>query len=184
MHSMKFGILTAALAAICFIFVASLCAQQKAAQKQVQKAERGEKAEQKETEEQNEKLAMKDLPIVVQATIQKETQGAEIVGVSKESDGAKTIYEIETKIKGHTRDMLIDDKGNLTEVEEETSLASLPASVQAEIKKSTGSAKLVKLETVYNGSKTITGYSAAVEAGGKQSAVDMGPDGKKLPAGK
>lgn len=178
MSFIKYRSLAAVLIAICFLFVGSLCAQQKTAQKQT------EKAEKKETGEQAAKLAMKDLPKVVQATVQKETQGAEIVGISKESEGGKTIYEIETKVKGHSRDMLIDDKGTLTELEEETSLASVPAAVQAEIKKSVGTAKLVKLETVYNGSKVMTGYSAVVETGGKQSEVEMGLDGKKLPAGK
>jgi uncharacterized membrane protein YkoI len=184
MSLIKLRDLAAVLIAICFLFVGSLCAQQKAAQKQAEKAEKGGKAAKGETGEQAAKLAMKDLPKVVQSTVQKETQGAEIVGISKESEGGKTIYEIETKVKGHTRDMLIDDKGNLTELEEETSLASLPAAIQAEIKKSVGTAKLVKLETVYNGSKAMTGYSALVETGGKQSEVEMGLDGKKLPAGK
>jgi K+-sensing histidine kinase KdpD len=63
----------AVLVAICFLFAGSLGAQQKAAQKKVEKAEKGEKGE---TEEQAEKLALKDLPKEVQATVQKETQSA------------------------------------------------------------------------------------------------------------
>jgi len=168
----KFRGFGAVLIAICFLFVGNLCAQQKATQKQ------GEKGEQAT------KLTLKDLPKAVQTTVQKETQGAEIVGISTENEGGKTIYEIETKVKGHTRDMLIDDKGNLTEVEEETSLATVPAAVQAEIKKSIGTAKLVKLETVYDGKKVMTGYVAVVESAGKQSEVELGLDGKKLPAAK
>ncbi len=101
-----------------------------------------------------------------------------------ENEDGKTIYEIETKIKGHTRDMLIDAKGVLTEVEEEINLASLPAAVQAEINKSIGKAKLVKLEAVFNGSKVQTGFSALVELAGEQSEVEMGLNGKKLPPGK
>jgi len=156
--------------------------QQKAAQQKATKVEKQEKEEQEEGTEG--KLALKDLPKPVQATVQKETQGSEIVGISKETIEGKTIYEIETKVKGHTRDMLIDEKGVLTEVEEETSLASLPAALQAEIKTSIGKAKLVKLETVFNGSKVKTGYSALVETGGKQSEVEMGLDGKPLAKGK
>jgi hypothetical protein len=171
----KFRGFGAVLIAICFLFVGNLCAQQKATQKQGEKGEKGEQAT---------KLTLKDLPKAVQATVQNETQGAEIVGISTENEGGKTIYEIETKVKGHTRDMLIDDKGNLTEVEEETSLATVPAAVQAEIKKSIGTAKLVKLETVYDGKKVMTGYVAVVESAGKQSEVELGLDGKKLPATK
>ncbi|MBZ5497994.1 MAG: hypothetical protein LAP85_16450 [Acidobacteriia bacterium] len=164
------------LFAICFLFVGAVSAQQKAVPKKAEKGETGEAGEGK--------LAMKDLPKVVQATIQKETQGAEIVGISKESDAGKTIYEVETKVKGHSRDMLIDAKGALTEVEEEVDLASLPAAVQAEIKKSIGKAKLVKLETVANGAKVQTGFSALVDNAGKQSEVEMGLDGKPLAKGK
>ncbi|MGA2260909.1 MAG: hypothetical protein ABSH28_05700 [Acidobacteriota bacterium] len=164
---------------MCFVLVGSIWAQQKAATQQkaapqkVAKSEKGEAGEQGE-----EKLAMKDLPKAVQATVQKETQGAEIVGLSKETDAGKTVYEVETKIKGHSRDMLIDATGALTEVEEEIDIATLPAAVQAEIKKSIGTAKLVKLESVANGKKVPTGYSAVVENAGKQLEVEMGPDGK------
>jgi uncharacterized protein HemX len=156
--------------------------QQKAAQQKATKIEKEEKEEKEEGQEA--KLALKDLPKAVQATVQRETVGAEIVGISKETAEGKTIYEIETKVKGLARDMLIDEKGVLTEVEEETNLASLPAALQAEIKKSIGKAKLVKLETVLNGSKVKTGYSALVETGGKQSEVEMGLDGKPLAKGK
>lgn len=160
------------LFAICFLFAGVICAQQKAAPK---KAEKGEETEAAET-----KLTMKDLPKAVQATIQKETQGAEIVGLSKEADAGKTVYEVETKIKGRSRDMLIDATGALTEVEEQIDLATLPAAVQAEVKKSIGKAKLVKLESVANGAKVLTGYSAVVDNAGKQSEVEMGLDGKVL----
>jgi hypothetical protein len=163
----------AILFGICFLFVAAVYAQQKAVPK---KAEKGEAAEGK--------LTMKDLPNAVQTTLQKETQGAEIVGISKETDAGKTLYEVETKVKGRSRDMLIDPKGTLTEVEEETDLAILPAAVQAEVKKSIGKAKLVKLETVFNGTKVQTGYSAVVDNAGKQSEVEMGLDGKVLAKGK
>jgi hypothetical protein len=145
----------------------------KAIQKTVEKGEKGEAGEEGEGQ-----LKMKDLPKAVQATVIKETQGAEIVGIGKETDAGKTVYEIETKVKGRTRDMLIDDKGVLTEVEEETDVKSLPAVVQAEVIKSIGKAKLVKLETVLNGLKVKTGLVALVDTAGTQSEVEMGLDGK------
>ncbi len=155
------------------------------AQQNIKKGATVEKKEKDEKDEQREgKLALKDLPKPVQTTVQKETQGAKINGISKESDAGKTIYEIETTVSGHGRDMLVDDKGVLTEVEEETPLASLPAGLQATIKSTIGKSKLVKLETVMNGSKVKTGYSAIIETGGKQSEIEMGLDGGPLPKGK
>jgi len=180
----------AVLTGICFLLACAAWAQQQTSQGKAVKTEKKveKKAEKEDKEEAGEKadamLAMKDLPKAVQTTIQKETQGAEIVGISKETDQGKTLYEVETKVQGHTRDMLIDPKGNLTEVEEEVALASLPAGLQAEIQKSIGKAKLVKLESVANGTKTLTGYSATVEIGGNQSSIEMGPDGKVLAKGK
>jgi hypothetical protein len=177
----RFGLVMAVLG---LFFIGNLCAQQKTVQKKVEQPEKGEKAEKGEKEEAAAKLALKDLPKAVQATVQKETAGAEIVGITKEDEDGKTIYEVETKVNGHTRDMLIDAKGNLTEVEEEVVLTSLPAAVQAEINKSIGQAKLVKLEAVFNGKKVQTGFSALVESAGAQSEVEMGLDGKKLPPAK
>ena len=176
MNRSRLKLLAAMLFVVCSLFAGIAGAQQKAAVKKVEKAEAGEAGEGK--------LAMKDLPKAVQATVQEETQGADIVGLSKETDQGKTIYEVETKVKGRTRDMLIDAKGTLIEVEEEIDLASLPAAVQAEVKKSIGKAKLIKLESVANGAKVSTGYSALVESAGKQSEIEMGLDGKPLAKGK
>lgn len=142
-------------------------------------AQEKEKAKEKEQAKGEKKLELKDLPKAVQATVQKESQGATLVGLGTESEAGKTIYELETKISGHTRDLLIDAKGIVLEVEEETAIGSLPATVQAEVSKSLGKAKLVKLETVAKGGK-MTGYSALVDKGGKQSEIEMGPDGKVL----
>ncbi len=179
MESVTFNRASAAIFTICFMLTASAWAQQKGAAQQKAATQKVEKAEKEEKDEEAKgKLAMKDLPKAVQATVQKETQGAEIIGMSKEKDDGKTVFEIETKVKGLTRDMLIDQKGALTEVEEETDLASLAPAVQAEIQKSIGKAKLVKLETVFNGSKVKTGYSALVDNVGKQSEVEMTLDGK------
>ena len=168
------------LAFMAFLLAGGLFAQQ---QKTTQKATKVEDKEGKEEQGEG-TLALKDLPKPVQTTVQKETQGATIVGISKETDAGKTIYEIETKVSGHSRDMLVDDKGALTEVEEETALASLPAAIQAQIKTSIGKSKLVKLETVMNGAKVKTGYSALVETNGKQSEIEMGLDGKPTAKGK
>jgi hypothetical protein len=173
MHFARLKSLGVILFGISFLLVGAVWAQQKAAPK---KPETGEAAEGK--------LEMKDLPKVVQATIQKETAGATIVGLSMETEAGKTLYEVETKVNGKGRDMLIDAKGALTEVEEEIDLASLPAAVQVEIKKSMGKGKLVKLESVFNGAKIQTGYSALVDNAGKQSEVEMGNDGKVPAKGK
>lgn len=129
----------------------------------------------KETGEK--KLQVKDLPKAVQKTVEEQTKGATIKGIAKEVDKGKTQYEIETLVGSRSRDMLIDPAGRLLEVEDEIDLASLPASVQAEVKKSVGTAKLLKLESVTKGG-ALTGYEAIAEKGGKKSGVSMGTDGR------
>jgi hypothetical protein len=130
------------------------------------------------------KLALKNLPSAVQATIQKETRDSKIIGISREADNGRTLYEIETMAKGHSKDMLIDDKGNLTEIEEEIALASLPANIQTEVNKSIGKARLVKLEVVCNGAKVQHSYAALLDKAGKRSEISLGLDGRLLPAAK
>lgn len=154
------------LSCLCLFFLGAAWAQEKGGQ------EKGEK-----------KLEVKDLPKVVQATVQRESQGATIVGISAETEAGKTLYELETKVNGHGRDMLIDSKGTVVELEEEIQLGSLPAAVQAEVKKSIGKAQLVKLESVIKSGK-MTGYSALVDNLGKQTEIEMGPDGRVPPKGK
>jgi hypothetical protein len=133
--------------------------------------------ESKEKEAAGKILDTRKLPPAVQKTVQEQTKGATIVGLAKEVENGKTQYELETKINGHNRDLIIDTTGKVTEVEEEVDIATLPAAIQAEVKKSLGTAKVLLFESVtQNG--TLTGYEAAVEKGGKKSSVSMGPDGK------
>ncbi len=125
-------------------------------------------------------LDVKTLPPAVQKTVQEQTKGATIRGLSKEVENGKTQYELETKANGHNRDLLIDPEGKVLEVEEEVDIASLPATVQTEIKKNLGTGKILRLESVSK-NNSLTGYEASVERNGKQSSLAMGPDGKALP---
>jgi hypothetical protein len=138
------------------------------------------KKESAKKEEGEKKLQMKDLPAAVQKTAQEQTKGAMIVGISSENEGGKTVYEIETKVNGRSRDMLIDTTGKVTELEEQADVESLPPAVQAEVKKSLGQDKVDRFESVTTNG-VFSGYEAVVERGGKKVEVSMGPDGKVPP---
>jgi hypothetical protein len=137
-------------------------------------------AEPKEKAEAGKMLDVKKLPPAVQKTVQEQTKGATIRGLSKEVENGKTQFELETKINGHNRDLLIDPSGKVLEVEEEVELTTLPAAVQAEVKRSLAGGKLLILESVTK-NDALTGYEASVEVKGKRSSFVMGPDGKALP---
>jgi uncharacterized membrane protein YkoI len=115
---------------------------------------------------QDKKVQMKNLPAAVQKAVQDQTKGATLVGFSEEREDGKVFYEAETKVNGHTRDLLFDSAGTLLEVEEEIAPAALPAAVQSSL---STHGKILKVESVTKGS-TVT-YEAQVEKNGKKSEV-------------
>ena len=75
----------------------------------------------------DQKVELKSLPAGVQKAIRDETKGATLVGLSEEREDGKVLYEAETKVNGHTRDLLFDSTGALVEVEEEVAIDAVPA---------------------------------------------------------
>jgi hypothetical protein len=121
-------------------------------------------------------LALKDLPAAVQKTVQEQAKGAEIKNISKETEKGVTQYEVETIVNGKHRDFNVDTKGALLEVEEETSIDSIPAPAKAAILKKVGDGKLGMVETMTKGSTTL--YEAAYTTkSGKKLEVLVKPDG-------
>jgi len=112
-------------------------------------------------------VAMKDLPPAVQKAVQDQTKGAEIKGLSRETEKGKTTYEVETMLNGKHRDITLDAQGMLAEVEEETAIDSIPAAAKAAIQKKAASGKIGMVETVTHGSAVY--YEASY----------TGKDGKK-----
>jgi uncharacterized protein YpmB len=122
------------------------------------------------------KLQMKDLPAAVQKTVQDQAKGAEIKGLSKETENGKTSYEVETMVNGKHRDFIVDAKGAVSEVEVETSLDSIPAPAKAAIQKKAAGGKIGLVETMTRGGATF--YEAAYTSkDGKRHAVLVKPDG-------
>src|ERR1039457_3195539 len=76
------------------------------------------------------KLQMKDLPPAVQTTVQDQTKGAEIRGISSETEKGKLTCEIKTVLNGKHGDFLGDAKGAVTEVEVETAIESIPVAAK------------------------------------------------------
>ena len=122
------------------------------------------------------KVQMKDLPAAVRKTVQaEEAKGAKIVGLAIEVEGGKTLYEVETTVSGHTRDLLLDAAGRIVETEEETSLDAVPAAVKAALE---AHGKVGKVETVTKGVRVS--YEAVVEKNGKKTAVAVNAAGKAI----
>jgi uncharacterized membrane protein YkoI len=124
-------------------------------------------------------ITMKDLPAAVLRTVQEQSKGAIILGLSKEVEGGKTVYEVKMRANGHGKDVTIDAAGAVTEIEEEVPLESIPGAARAAIEKAAGSGQVTKVETVSAGNQTA--YEAHLRRDGKRSEVKVSADGRLLP---
>ncbi len=122
------------------------------------------------------KVKMEDLPPAVQKAVKEQTKSAALVGLSKEVEKGKTMYEVETKVNGKSRDLLLDSTGAVVEVEEEVDLSSVPAAAKAAIEKKAAGGTIKKVETVTKGSSVS--YEAAIKTkAGKNIEVGVNADG-------
>jgi len=123
---------------------------------------------------------MKDLPQVVQSTVREQSRGAVVRGLSIETEKGQTFYEASLKIKGRIRDVLIDADGNVVEIEDQITLASIPPAAKAEIVKQAGKGRILTVESITK-NNAIVAYEAHVKTAGKISEIKVDPDGKSLP---
>jgi len=122
------------------------------------------------------KLKLEDLPKPVQNTVKEQTQSATLAGLSKEVEKGKTMYEVETKVNGKSRDLLVDASGAIVEVEQETDLATIPAAAKAAIEKLAAGGKIGKVESVTQG--TVISYETTITTpAGKKHEVAVNADG-------
>jgi hypothetical protein len=138
------------------------------------------KANRGEVQDQEKKVKMRDLPAAVQKTVREQSQGAVIRGLAQETENGETNYEVELKINGHNKDVLISPNGEVVEVEEQVALESLPAAVKTAIVKAAGTGRIVLIESITKGNAVIA-YEAHVRKGGKSHEIKVGPEGQLLP---
>ncbi len=122
------------------------------------------------------KLKLEDLPPAVQKTAQDQLKGAKLSGISTETEGGKTLYEVEMDRNGKSRDVLIDKTGKVAETEDEVDLASIPAPAKSAIEKKAGKDKIVKVVSLTK-SAGIEAYEAQIKKGSKTSEYAVKPDG-------
>ncbi len=128
---------------------------------------------------QEKKLQRKDLPKAVEKTVAKESKGATIKGFATEKEDGIQTYEVELVVDGLTKDISMDAKGNILEVEQEVTMDSLSDEVKAGLKAGAGTGTIGKIESLTK-KGTVVAYEAHVSNGKKKSEVQVGPDGKKL----
>jgi uncharacterized membrane protein YkoI len=122
----------------------------------------------------DQKTTLKNLPPAVKATVDAESKGATVKGISSEKENGKTVYELETLVNGRTRDLMIDASGKVYVVEEQLDVDKAPAAVKAALE---ARGRIVTLESVMENGKTR--YEGQVQTkAGKKVAVEVDADGK------
>lgn len=125
------------------------------------------------------KLTRAQLPARVLETIDRETRGSTIKRFATEREHGVKVYEAETLLNGHTRDIQIASDGTLNEVEEEVAFNALPRSVQDGIKAKAKGADVVKVESLTKKGKVVA-YEAATRKSGYKGSLQVGPSGATL----
>jgi len=131
------------------------------------------------THAQERKIKREQLPPAVEKTVAKESEGATVKGFATEVEHGVKLYEASLTVNGHSKDILIDKNGNIVEVEEAVSMDSLPAAVQAALKKAAGSGTIQVIESLTKNGNVVA-YEAQVKRGKKRSEIQVGPNGEKL----
>jgi len=128
---------------------------------------------------QEKKIKRSELPAAVEKTVVKQSKGATIRGFREEKENGQTTYEAEMLLNGHTKDVQMDAKGVVIEVEEQVDLQAVPAEVRAGLEAQAGKGKITKIESITKKDKLLA-YEAQVVTDGKKSEVQVGPAGNPL----
>jgi uncharacterized membrane protein YkoI len=118
------------------------------------------------------------LPAAITTAFEKSYPNATIRGTAQETEGGKTVYEVESVDKGKARDLMYNVDGTVISIEEEMNAADLPAPVTAALKKLYPKATITVAEKLTEG--TTIEYELQIK-GAAVTSVAFLPDGKVVP---
>src|SRR5437764_7118422 len=127
---------------------------------------------------QEKKITRKQLPPAVEKTVAKESEGATIKGFATEVEKGQRLYEAELIVNGHHKDISMNRQGEIVEIEEEVSMNSLPAAVQAGLRKAAGAGTIGMIESLTKKGQ-LAAYEGHVKTGTKRSEIQVGPQGER-----
>jgi uncharacterized membrane protein YkoI len=122
------------------------------------------------------KVKLEELPPAVQAAVREQTKNATLVGLSTEREKGKIVYEVETKVGGKSRDLLLDQTGAVVDTEEEIDMETVPAPAKSAIQKRAAGGTISKVEKVTAGA--AISYEAVIRTkAGKTVEYAVSADG-------
>ena len=129
-----------------------------------------------------EKVPLDKAPKAVLDAAKKRFPKAEVVGVSKETEKDKTVYEVELKENGKTIDVTLTPDGAVTAIEQEIDAKELPKAVAEALDKKYPKATYNSVEVVYavtDGKESLDFYEVELTTADKKVfEVKLAADGK------
>ncbi|MDE3199195.1 MAG: hypothetical protein KGN84_22790 [Acidobacteriota bacterium] len=117
------------------------------------------------------------LPQAVKDTAKANMDNAFPVSIASAQSAQGWNYQVNTRRDGKYHDIVIDEKGKLIAVKDETDLAALPAPAQQAIRKQAAVSKILTLEKVTEGSHISYGAVIRDESSGSFVKLSVAPDG-------
>lgn len=121
------------------------------------------------------KIELKDLPPAVQATVHEQAKDLTAYSLSVEDEDGKTSYELESKVKGFSRDVHIDASGVVVEIEEEIDPSRLPEAARRAVEGAAGGGTIRKVEALTKDGATE--YEVVVTGARGKSKFTVSGDG-------
>jgi uncharacterized membrane protein YkoI len=125
------------------------------------------------------RIERSQMPDADQKTADEQSKGATVHGYFMEITGGQILYKVELTVNSHSRDVVIDSKGNVVKIEDEIAFDKLPAAVRKALQKKAGSGTITRTESITK-LGSIVAYEAKVINDGKKSELQVSPDGKPL----
>jgi hypothetical protein len=117
------------------------------------------------------------LPQAVRETAKAHMENAFPVSIGSAKGEQGWDYQVNTRVDGKYHDLVIDEKGKLVAVKDETDLVSIPPAAKATIEKQAAASKIVTLERVTEGGQISYRAVLKDDAQGKNVQVRVAADG-------
>mgnify|MGYP000408516432 CR=1 FL=1 len=123
-------------------------------------------------------MTKEQLPKAVVSAFEKAYPSATLKSASREKNGGKTCYELESMDGAQSRDIIYAADGTVIEIEESVTPASLPASVAQALSTHFPNAPIKKAEKLIRGA--VVEYEVVTTVGKQNNEVIMDEKGKIL----
>ena len=117
-------------------------------------------------------------PAAIDAAFKKAYPSATMKRVTKETEGGKTVYEVESVDNGRGRNLIYSQDGTVVTIEDEMTEAEFPAAVAAAIVKRYPKATITLREKLTNPKSPVVQYEAELKGAGSVTEVILTVDGK------